>query len=224
MDPTPTSNKQQITAAHSTPSSPTVPDAPLPPTAHNTHHPLEQPTTVPTYTIPSNQPTDNQQPTTVHVTPTPSTDSDAPTPTTANSTHQHLEPTNTVNTPTISINQPTAPSRPPSNSAPLPTQLISDNASPPLAPPTQIEYPYGYAEEVGVSTSQIPNAGRGLFGLRPLQEAPHLFAKQGQFIYTYATKKKTNLCHGREHFVLQIPLEHQHREPTQIPSALFRGP
>ena len=42
---------------------------------------------------------------------------------------------------------------------------------------------------MGVSTSQIPNAGRGLFGIRPLQEAPHLFAKQGQFICTYATQR-----------------------------------
>ena len=52
-----------------------------------------------------------------------------------------------------------------------------------------IELPYGNAEGVGVSTSQIPNAGRGLFGLRPLQDAPHLFAKQGQFICTYATQR-----------------------------------
>ena len=52
-----------------------------------------------------------------------------------------------------------------------------------------IELPYGNAEGVGVSTSQIPDAGRGLFGLRPLQDAPHLFAKQGQFICTYATQR-----------------------------------
>ena len=60
---------------------------------------------------------------------------------------------------------------------------------PTLAPPTHIEYPYGTAEGVGISTSQIPNAGRGLFGLRPLQDTPHLFAKQGQLICTYATQR-----------------------------------
>ena len=100
-----------------------------------------------------------------------------------------MEQTNAVPTLSISTNQPMAPSGPPSNSAPSPTQPISNNASPPLAPPAQVEYPYGYAEGVGVSTSQIPNAGRGLFGLRPLQEASHLFAKQGQFICTYATQR-----------------------------------
>ena len=58
-----------------------------------------------------------------------------------------------------------------------------------LAPPTHIELPYGNAEGVRVSPSQIPNAGRGLFGCRPHQDAPHLFAKQGQVICTYATQR-----------------------------------
>ena len=42
---------------------------------------------------------------------------------------------------------------------------------------------------MGVSKSQIPNAGRGLFGLRPFPDTPHLFAKQGQLICTYATQR-----------------------------------
>jgi hypothetical protein len=89
----------------------------------------------------------------------------------------------------ISTNHPMAPSGSTSTSAqPTPEPTAAKTPSL-LAPPTQIEYPYGYAEGVGVSTSQISNAGRRLFGLRPLQEAPHLFAKQGQFICTYATQR-----------------------------------
>ena len=33
-----------------------------------------------------------------------------------------------------------------------------------------------------------------------------------------------NLCHDRNSLALQIPLEHQHRQPTQCPSALLRRP
>jgi hypothetical protein len=84
---------------------------------------------------------------------------------------------------------PIAPTAPISNFADQPAITTSNQDTPTLAPPTHIEYPYGNAEGVGVSKSQIPNAGRGLFGLRPLPDTPHLFAKQGQFICTYATQR-----------------------------------
>ena len=35
----------------------------------------------------------------------------------------------------------------------------------------------------------MPAAGNGLYGIRPLTDSPHLFAKKGQFICTYATQK-----------------------------------
>jgi hypothetical protein len=57
---------------------------------------------------------------------------------------------------------------PPPPSLDSPAQPSPNHVSPILDPPTQIEYPYGYAEGVGVSTSQLPHAGRGLFGRRPL--------------------------------------------------------
>ena len=34
----------------------------------------------------------------------------------------------------------------------------------------------------------MPNAGQGLYGIRPLPDAPHLFAHKGQFICVYATQ------------------------------------
>ena len=34
----------------------------------------------------------------------------------------------------------------------------------------------------------MPNAGKGLNGIRLLQDAPHLFARKGQFICVYATQ------------------------------------
>jgi hypothetical protein len=82
-----------------------------------------------------------------------------------------------------------APTAPSSKSTPPSAQPISNHTSPTLAPPAQVEYPDGYDEGVGVSTSQLPHAGRGLYGLRPLPEAPHLFAKQGQLICVYATQR-----------------------------------
>ena len=35
----------------------------------------------------------------------------------------------------------------------------------------------------------MPSAGQGLYGIRPHPDTAHLFAKKGQLICTYATKK-----------------------------------
>ena len=194
-EPISTPTQQLSTTAHNTPTPPPAPDAPILPAAHTNQHRQRQPTNKPTSTIPNNPPTAPtstsipQQPITAHATPPLSTDSDATTPTNAHNNYQQLDPPTTTPNHSLSIHHPMAPTAPSSQSTPSSAQPIPNHTSPTLAPPAQVEYPYGYDEGVGVSTSQLPHAGRGLYGLRPLPEAPHLFAKQGQFICVYATQR-----------------------------------
>ena len=194
---TPTTPTQQLTTtAPNTPTPPTALDAPILPAAHTTQHRQQQPINKPTSTILNHQPTaptsmaTPQQRTTAHGTPPLSADSDATTPQNAHNKNQQLDfLTATLNHSITATNQPMAPTAPSSNFTSSSDQPISNHTAPTLAPPAQVEYPYGYAEGVGVSTSQLPHAGRGLYGLRPHPAAPHLFAKQGQFICIYATQR-----------------------------------
>ena len=159
-----------------------------------------------------------QQDTTVPITPS-STAPDAPMPPTANIIHQPLEQTTTVTINNISTNHPTAPSGPLSNSAQQPTNLITDNATPPLAPPTQVEYPWLCR---GCGSQHITNfqcRPRTLW-LTPTPRGPTPFCETRSIHLHLRHPSAPNLCYGRKHFVLTISLEHHHRSPAQISCAL----
>ena len=53
--------------------------------------------------------------------------------------------------------------------------------------PIRYEQPYGTREEVAISTSGLPGAGRGLFGIRPCKGNPLLFKQANEFVCVYAT-------------------------------------
>ena len=53
--------------------------------------------------------------------------------------------------------------------------------------PRQYEQPYGNREGVAISTSGLPGAGRGLFGIRPCKDNPLLFKQANEFVCVYAT-------------------------------------
>jgi hypothetical protein len=190
-------NKPPIIPNHPPTTTPSMAINRQPTTAHATP-PLStaQDATTPTA---SNQ----QLPNTTPNTPTPPATPDATSPTAHTNQHRQ-QPTNKpyissshqpAATTSMTINQQhttahgTSPISKDSDATSSPAQSISNHTSPTLAPPTQVEYPYGTDEGVGVSTSQLPQAGRGLYGLRPHPEAPHLFAKQGQLICVYATQR-----------------------------------
>ena len=53
--------------------------------------------------------------------------------------------------------------------------------------PHHYEQPYGKREGVAISTSGMPVAGRGLFGIRPCKGNPLLFKQANEFVCIYAT-------------------------------------
>ena len=53
--------------------------------------------------------------------------------------------------------------------------------------PLRYEQPYGKREGVAISTSGLPGAGRGLFGIRPHKGNPLLFKQANEFVCVYAT-------------------------------------
>jgi hypothetical protein len=53
--------------------------------------------------------------------------------------------------------------------------------------PLRYEQPYGKREGVAISTSGLPGAGRGLFGIRPCKGNPLLFKQANEFVCVYAT-------------------------------------
>ena len=53
--------------------------------------------------------------------------------------------------------------------------------------PTRYEQPYAKREEVAISQSGLPGAGRGLFGIRPCKGNPPLFKQANEFVFVYAT-------------------------------------
>ena len=53
--------------------------------------------------------------------------------------------------------------------------------------PLRYEQPYGKREGVAISTSRLPGAGRGLFGIRPCKGDPLLFKQANEFVCVYAT-------------------------------------
>ena len=84
---------------------------------------------------------------------------------------------------------PTPPDWPAPNASPVPTADTTPDAPLPHPPrPHGLEFPHGTHEGVGIGPSTMPNAGQGLYGIHPLQDAPHLFARKGQFICVYATQ------------------------------------
>jgi hypothetical protein len=89
----------------------------------------------------------------------------------------------------ITTQQP--PPLPQSSTAQLPTEQTPTAAPimPVISAPPNSTCPYGTTEGVAVAPSTMPSAGNGLYGIRPLSSNPHLFAKKGQFICTYATQK-----------------------------------
>ena len=90
---------------------------------------------------------------------------------------QTATPQNAVEVPTAT----NAPTAPPSTATP--------NGTPPHpTKPQDLSFPHGTHEGVGIGSSTMPNAGQGLYGIRPLPNAPHLFARKGQFICIYATQ------------------------------------
>ena len=70
-----------------------------------------------------------------------------------------------------------------------PPSTVLPNGTPPH--PTQpqgLTFPHGTQEGVGIKPATMPNAGQGFYDIRPLQDAPHLFTRKGQFICVYATQ------------------------------------
>jgi hypothetical protein len=53
--------------------------------------------------------------------------------------------------------------------------------------PAVSEQPYGKSEGVAISTSTLPGAGRGLFGIKPSPTNPLLFKQANEFVCVYAT-------------------------------------
>ena len=53
--------------------------------------------------------------------------------------------------------------------------------------PAVSEQPYGKVEGVAISTSMLPGAGRGLFGVKPSPTNPLLFKQANEFVCVYAT-------------------------------------
>jgi hypothetical protein len=78
---------------------------------------------------------------------------------------------------------------PATNNTPTPPPLppTPNNTPPHPTKPQTLSFPHGTHEGVGIGLSTMPNAGQGLYGIRPLPDAPHLFARKGQFVCTYAT-------------------------------------
>ena len=76
----------------------------------------------------------------------------------------------------------------PNASTAPPSTTIPHGTPPHPTQPQGLTFPHGTHEGVGIEPSTMPNAGQGLYGIRPLQDAPHLFARKGQFICVYATQ------------------------------------
>ena len=74
------------------------------------------------------------------------------------------------------------------NTPTAPPSIIPNGTPPHPTQPQGLTFPHGTHEGVGIGPSTMPNAGQGLYGIRPLQDAPHLFARKGQFICVYATQ------------------------------------
>ena len=75
------------------------------------------------------------------------------------------------------------------NASTAPPSTVIPNCTPPHPPqPHGLAFPHGTQEGVGTRPSTMPNAGQGLYGIRPLQDAPHPFARKGQIICIYATQ------------------------------------
>ena len=53
--------------------------------------------------------------------------------------------------------------------------------------PLRYEQPYGKREGVAISTSGLPGAGCGFFGIRPRKGNPLLFKQANEFVCVYAT-------------------------------------
>ena len=84
---------------------------------------------------------------------------------------------------------PTLPDWPAPSASPTPTTDNAPDTPLPQQPwPNGLEFPHGTQEGVGIGPSTMPNAGQGLYGIRPLRDASHLFARKGQFICVYATQ------------------------------------
>jgi hypothetical protein len=106
-----------------------------------------------------------------------------------------LPPTQNPNPPTTSSTQPSpTPTDPLTDSPTRPNTIANPNPHcpnledlTPLNPPHSLDFPYGTQEGVGIGQSTLPGAGQGLYGVKPLTDSPHLFAKKGQFICIYAT-------------------------------------
>ena len=106
-----------------------------------------------------------------------------------------IPPTQNPNPPTTSSTQPNPmPTDPLTDSPTRPNTIATPNPHCPnlekptlLNPPPSLDFPYGTQEGVGIGQSTMLGAGQGLYGVKPLTDSPHLFAKKGQFICIYAT-------------------------------------
>ena len=86
---------------------------------------------------------------------------------------------------TIQQQQATSPQRPPRRLSVRTTRNYCEEEG--YQCPLRYEQPYGKREGVAISTSGLPGAGRGLFGIRPCKGNPLLFMQANEFVCVYAT-------------------------------------
>ena len=102
-------------------------------------------------------------------------------PTLADQQDQHAKPSEE----TIQQQQAPSPQRPPRRLSVRTTRNYCEEEV--YQCPLRYEQPYGKREGVAISTSGLPGAGRGLFGIRPCKGNPLLFKQANEFVYVYAT-------------------------------------